>query len=145
MPVAPFDAALSISSSAGRNGIPASRARNGISLLFLFKHAALRAAQSPEAEAKPVAVAPKSTAENKPINAPSTGLLSRLRSRLRNLMAVYDANVDLISIGAYKSGTNPVLDEAIARIDRINALLQQKVDEKYTYEQTVQLMIETAR
>ncbi len=65
--------------------------------------------------------------------------------RMRNLMATYDANMDLISIGAYKSGTNPHLDDAISHIDKINALLQQKVDEKFTFEQTVQLMIETAR
>ncbi|MDL2219608.1 flagellar protein export ATPase FliI [Ruminococcaceae bacterium OttesenSCG-928-O06] len=65
--------------------------------------------------------------------------------RMRNLMAVYDDNVDLISIGAYKSGTNPNLDDAIAHNDKINALLQQRVEEKYTYDETVQLMIETAR
>lgn len=65
--------------------------------------------------------------------------------RMRNLMAVHDANVDLISIGAYKSGTNPVLDDAIAHIDKINALLQQRVEEKFTFEETVQLMIETAK
>ena len=65
--------------------------------------------------------------------------------RLRNLMATYQANEDLISIGAYKSGTNPELDDAIAHIASINTLLQQKVDEKYTYEQTQQLLIETAK
>ncbi len=65
--------------------------------------------------------------------------------RLRNLMATYQANEDLISIGAYKNGTNPELDDAIAHIASINTLLQQKVEEKYTYEQTQQLLIETAR
>ncbi len=65
--------------------------------------------------------------------------------RMRNLMATYDANVDLISIGAYKSGTNPVLDDAIAHIDSINALLKQQVEEKFTYEQTVELMIQTSK
>lgn len=72
---------------AERNGISAERARNGISLLFLFKHAALRTAPSAiAAEANTNVVAPMSTAENKPVKAPSTGLLSRLRSRLRHLM-----------------------------------------------------------
>ncbi len=65
--------------------------------------------------------------------------------RLRNLLATHQANEDLISIGAYKSGTNPELDDAIAHIASINQLLQQKVEEKYTYEQTQQLLIETAR
>ena len=39
----------------------------------------------------------------------------------------YDDNVDLISIGAYKSGTNPVLDDAIAHNDKINNFLKQRV------------------
>ncbi|MGD9560558.1 MAG: flagellar protein export ATPase FliI [Oscillospiraceae bacterium] len=71
--------------------------------------------------------------------------LKEAAARMRNLMAVYDANVDLISIGAYKSGTNPVLDDAIAHIDKINELLQQRVDEKFTYDETAHLMVETAR
>ena len=65
-------------------------------------------------------------------------------ARLRQLLATYEANVDLISIGAYKSGTNPELDDAIDHIDAINALLQQEVDEKFTYEQTKNLLIQTA-
>lgn len=62
--------------------------------------------------------------------------------KLRNLLSVYAANEDLISIGAYKSGTNPPLDEAIARMERIDNFLKQPVGEKVTYEQTVQLMRE---
>ncbi|MDR3295267.1 MAG: flagellar protein export ATPase FliI [Clostridiales Family XIII bacterium] len=59
---------------------------------------------------------------------------------MRNLMAVYNANYDLVSIGAYKSGTNPALDEAIRRNDGINAFLQQKVDEKLEYADSVEMM-----
>lgn len=61
-------------------------------------------------------------------------------SRLRNLLAVYESNIDLISIGAYKMGTNPELDEALARVDQINGFLMQSVDEKFTYEETLALM-----
>jgi flagellum-specific ATP synthase len=59
---------------------------------------------------------------------------------LRNLMAVHEANYDLVSIGAYKSGTNPVLDEAISKRDRINAFLQQKVEEKVSFNDSVSQM-----
>jgi flagellum-specific ATP synthase len=59
---------------------------------------------------------------------------------MRNLMAVYEANHDLVSIGAYKSGTNPVLDEAISKYAGINGFLQQKVDEKLSYADSVDLM-----
>jgi flagellum-specific ATP synthase len=59
---------------------------------------------------------------------------------MRNLLAVYDANYDLVSIGAYKSGTNPVLDEAIGKNTGINSFLQQKVEEKISYDDSVELM-----
>lgn len=62
--------------------------------------------------------------------------------KLRNLLSLYTANQDLISIGAYKSGTNPALDKAIACIDKINDFLQQPVNEKHSFEETLQLMTE---
>ena len=60
--------------------------------------------------------------------------------KLRGIMSVYESNYDLISIGAYKKGSNPTLDAAIAKIDKINAFLQQKVDEKFDYDETWNLM-----
>lgn len=57
--------------------------------------------------------------------------------RIRNLMSLYQDNQDLISIGAYKKGTNPALDEAITYIDAINAFLQQTVDEKVDYDESI--------
>ncbi len=60
---------------------------------------------------------------------------------LRNIMSVYESNYDLISIGAYKKGANPALDAAIAKIDKINAFLQQRTTDKFEYDDTVaQLM-----
>lgn len=60
--------------------------------------------------------------------------------KMRDLLATYSANQDLISIGAYKSGSNPKIDKAIAYIDRINQFLMQQVDEKFTKDETIQLM-----
>lgn len=60
--------------------------------------------------------------------------------RMRNLMSVYDANYDLVNIGAYKTGTNKALDEAILKIDKINDFLQQRVSEKIPYEGSVELL-----
>lgn len=71
--------------------------------------------------------------------------LKQAASRIRNLMAVYESNVDLISIGAYKAGTNPELDDAIDHIKAINTLLQQRTEEKFTFEETMQMVIDTAR
>ncbi|HML37273.1 MAG TPA: flagellar protein export ATPase FliI [Bacillota bacterium] len=60
--------------------------------------------------------------------------------KLRNLMSVYDANYDLVNIGAYKSGTNRALDEAISKIDRINEFLQQNIFDKFLYDDSVAMM-----
>lgn len=65
-------------------------------------------------------------------------------SRLRNLLGLYQKNADLISIGAYKKGTNPALDEAVAKIGRINKFLQQDINESFSYEETLGLMEEIA-
>lgn len=62
--------------------------------------------------------------------------------KLRNLLSLYTENSDLISIGAYKHGTNPALDEAINKIDAINGFLMQRVEESTGFEQTVQLLME---
>ena len=66
-------------------------------------------------------------------------------ARIRTMMALYEDNVDLISIGAYKSGTNPQLDDAIAHIDKIGELLRQRVEEKVSFEETRQRLIDTAQ
>jgi len=61
-------------------------------------------------------------------------------NRLRNIMSLYESNYDLISIGAYKKGTNPALDVAIGLMDRINAFLTQKTTEKFEYDETVAML-----
>ena len=64
-------------------------------------------------------------------------------NQLRNMLAVYKDNEDLISIGAYKSGSNPDLDNAIAHMKRIDEFLIQKVDEPSHFAQTVEMLKET--
>lgn len=60
-----------------------------------------------------------------------------IASRLRNLLSLYQKNADLISIGAYKRGTNPALDEAVSKIGAVNAFLRQGVNESFSYEETL--------
>ena len=62
--------------------------------------------------------------------------------KLRRLLAVYESNSDLVSIGAYKKGTNPELDDALAHIDRIYGFLQQKTDESFSLDEAVIQMIQ---
>lgn len=61
-------------------------------------------------------------------------------NKLRNLLSLYNSNYDLISIGAYKKGTNPRLDEAIRKIDGINAFLTQSIKESFELEDTLAML-----
>ncbi|MDA3849880.1 MAG: FliI/YscN family ATPase [Spirochaetaceae bacterium] len=48
---------------------------------------------------------------------------------IRRLLAVYRDKEDLISIGAYAKGSQPDVDEAIEKMPKINAFLQQGIEE----------------
>jgi flagellum-specific ATP synthase len=56
-------------------------------------------------------------------------------TRLRAALAAYREKEDLISIGAYQRGTDPVLDSAIALRPRIDGFLRQQVHEPSTLAQ----------
>ena len=63
-------------------------------------------------------------------------------NKLKNVLATYNEAEDLINIGAYKKGSNPNIDYAISRIDAVNGFLCQGTDEKFTFEETVQMLEE---
>jgi flagellum-specific ATP synthase len=52
--------------------------------------------------------------------------------RLRGLLAAYKGAEDLIAIGAYVAGTDPRVDEARAKLDRIESFLRQPVEAEYS-------------
>ena len=54
--------------------------------------------------------------------------------QLRKLMAAYRDKEDLIAIGAYQQGTDPVVDEAIHKRQGIQGFLQQSMDDVSTAE-----------
>ena len=55
---------------------------------------------------------------------------------IRQLLAVYREHADLISIGAYQRGANPLVDLAIERKDEIEKMLRQTVGERSSLEET---------
>ena len=63
-----------------------------------------------------------------------------LAGRLINVLATYNEAEDLINIGAYKSGSNRNIDYAIQKIDAVNDFLMQKTDEKFQFEQEIDLL-----
>lgn len=64
----------------------------------------------------------------------------RLAGRIKEVMAVYKDAEDLINIGAYARGSNEKIDYAIKSIDNINGFLRQGINERYTFEEVLDLM-----
>jgi len=60
--------------------------------------------------------------------------------RLRDLLATYNEAEDLINIGAYVKGSNPKIDEAIAKIDKINSFLRQGIDDSISFEESAKML-----
>jgi flagellum-specific ATP synthase len=54
----------------------------------------------------------------------------QLTRRLKQLYSRYQRSRDLISVGAYSAGSDPVLDQAIALHPRIESFLQQGINER---------------
>ena len=87
----------------------------------------------------------------------SLGSISRLMSaiadeehkeaagKMRNLLALYRENKDLIDVGMYQMGSNPKLDVAIELMPQINAFLQQKTTDAVTMESTIQTLKDMMR
>ncbi|MGH9453308.1 MAG: FliI/YscN family ATPase [Terriglobia bacterium] len=57
--------------------------------------------------------------------------------RLRKLLASYATSEDLIRVGAYQKGLDPILDQAVASLPAINAFLQQTSAEAAPFEKHV--------
>jgi type III secretion protein N (ATPase) len=58
-------------------------------------------------------------------------------ARLRAMLSAQEEARDLLSVGAYRKGTNPVLDDALSRNDAISAFLRQPSGERTAFEETV--------
>jgi len=59
-------------------------------------------------------------------------------AKMRKLLAIYRENKDLIDVGMYQPGQNPVLDKAVEMMPQINGFLQQRVSEKVDIESTIE-------
>ncbi|GAA0329788.1 flagellar protein export ATPase FliI [Oceanobacillus sp. FSL W7-1281] len=74
------------------------------------------------------------------MNVITTNEHQQIATKLRTLLATYEENNELISIGAYKKGTNPEVDLAVASYPNIVSFLKQGVYEQVSFEETVQMM-----
>ncbi len=67
----------------------------------------------------------------------------RANYALRELMATYREAEDLINIGAYVEGSNPKIDKAKKMIDSILNYLRQSVEDKHSFEDEVNVLVNT--
>jgi flagellum-specific ATP synthase len=57
-----------------------------------------------------------------------------LTRRARAILAIWADMADLVRLGAYRAGTDPVVDEAVKLAPRIEAMLRQEKNERSTLE-----------
>lgn len=64
----------------------------------------------------------------------------KLAMEIKNVLATYNEAEDLINIGAYKPGSNKNIDYAISKIEKVHVFLQQEVEEKFSFEEELEMM-----
>jgi len=67
---------------------------------------------------------------------------SEAARKLRELIATYNQSRELVNLGAWKQGANPVLDRAVALWPRIQALLAQRPHERAGFDDSINELFE---
>ncbi|RDH84691.1 MAG: flagellar protein export ATPase FliI [endosymbiont of Galathealinum brachiosum] len=60
--------------------------------------------------------------------------------QIKQLYSIYEQNRDLINVGAYQQGTNPVIDQAIAMQPHIQAFMRQSMNEAVPFKRSQQML-----
>lgn len=63
--------------------------------------------------------------------------------QFKRLYSTYQQNQDLISVGAYRKGTNQEIDLAIAKQPELNQFLSQAIDERFNFAQSMSALSQT--
>ena len=63
-------------------------------------------------------------------------------AKLREVLATYEKQRDLILLGAYQYGTDPKTDYAIDKIDEVESFLKQGLNENDDFDTTVQGLVD---
>lgn len=67
---------------------------------------------------------------------------NRLANKFRSVLATYEEAKDLIEIGAYKKGSNPMIDESISLIEKCRNFIRQEIYQEANYTNTLELLKE---
>jgi flagellum-specific ATP synthase len=105
---------------------------------FLDGHIVLSRAMASEGWYPPVQVLESISRLMPAVTAPD----HRERATLvRQMLAAYARSEDLVRIGAYKAGSDPDLDRALAARLKLRAFLEQRPSESVTFEQALQQLL----
>ena len=63
-----------------------------------------------------------------------------MTSKVKENSAIYDKSKDLINVGAYKEGNNPILDKAVKLNSSIKNFLRQDINDKFTQEESSEVL-----
>jgi type III secretion protein N (ATPase) len=63
-------------------------------------------------------------------------------ARLRQVLATYERQRDLVLLGAYRAGSDPATDDALARVGDVEAFLRQRRDERIAFDDARRQLIE---
>lgn len=64
-----------------------------------------------------------------------------IANHIKALIGVYQENIDFIHMGSYQKGTNPLLDEAINTMPKIEKFLKQNMKEVSSFDEAMREMI----
>jgi type III secretion protein N (ATPase) len=63
-------------------------------------------------------------------------------ARLREVLATYERQRDLVLLGAYRAGSDAATDDALARVGDVEAFLRQRRDERIAFDEARRQLIE---
>ncbi len=63
-------------------------------------------------------------------------------NKFRSILATYEEAKDLIEIGAYKKGSNPMIDESIGLVDKCYDFIRQDIYKEASFDNTLELLNE---
>jgi flagellum-specific ATP synthase len=65
----------------------------------------------------------------------------QLAQRAKEIIAIYQENIDLIQIGAYQAGSNPKVDEAIRLFPLLQSFLRQSMHESISRDEAIPALV----
>lgn len=64
----------------------------------------------------------------------------QMAMRIREIMSAYEAMEDMVNLGLYNPGSNPLVDRAVKNQEELKEFFRQRVEEKVSYEESLEAL-----